>query len=318
MYSYENYDKVKAEIEGRRQRARATADERNMELRARSEEIAAIDKELSGTGLLIFKTACSGGDIAPIRERNKELNEKRRSIIVSLGYPADYTEVHYYCKRCSDTGFIDGTKMCSCMRELLVIQNIATSGMGKLIKTQSFDNFSLELYKSDPAVYDRMKRNLETAKSFARDFSKENGVNLLLVGGTGTGKTHLSSAIAREVINRGFDVLYDSTQNIISDFETDRFKSGYGPYEPKADKYMECDLLILDDLGTEFTNAFTVSCLYNLLNERQNKGLSTVISTNVPPMGLREKYEDRIYSRLIGADYQILSFDKCSDYRLMR
>jgi DNA replication protein DnaC len=314
MYSYENYDLVKAEIENRRQKAISQADARNLELRARSSEIAEIDRELSGTGLLIFKTACSGGDITPIKDRNEALNKRRREIIKSLGLPEDYTDVQYFCRKCSDTGFIGGSKMCSCMRELLVIKNIAASGMGKLIEKQSFDNFSLELYKTDSDLYERMKYNVDTARKFAENFSSEGG-NLLLVGGTGTGKTHLSSAIAREVITRGFDVLYDSTQNIIGEFEADKFKSGYGPYEPKSTKYMECDLLILDDLGTEFTNQFTVSCLYNLLNTRLNRGLSTIISTNLGAEELASRYEDRIYSRIIGRDSTILFFGG-SDQRL--
>jgi DNA replication protein DnaC len=86
------------------------------------------------------------------------------------------------------------------------------------------------------------------------------------MGKTGTGKTHISTAIAREIIARGFDVIYDSAQNIISDFETDKFRSGYGQTEMRSEKYLECDLLIIDDLGTEFISQFTVACLYNLLN----------------------------------------------------
>ena len=129
-----------------------------------------------------------------------------------------------------------------------------------------------------------------------------------MIGTTGTGKTHLSTAIAKEVISKGYDVLYDSAQNIISEFENDRFHSGYGQTEQGARKYMECDLLIIDDLGTEFVNQFTISCLYNLINTRLNKGLCTIISTNLSPSEMSGKYEGRIISRIIGSDYRIMSF----------
>ena len=153
-----------------------------------------------------------------------------------------------------------------------------------------------------------MKRILREARAFADGFKLGEGRTLLFQGKTGTGKTHISTAIARSVIERGFEVLYDSAQNIVAAFEQDRFKSGYGPYEPKAEKYLECDLLILDDLGTEFVNQFTVSCLYNLLNTRQNKGLSTLISTNLSPTELTGKYDDRIFSRLFGTDSTVFRF----------
>ncbi len=317
MYISGNYKKVKDEIENRRMAAVATAELHNEEVREKSPEIREIDEELTRTGLAIFKTACAGGDLAPVKARNLELCEHRRALLVSMGYPADYTEPQYTCRVCSDTGYVD-TRMCDCLRDALIRENFRASGMGDLLDRQSFENFDVERYKKDGEdVYRRMKANFSAAKAFAENFREKRG-NLFLVGTTGAGKTHLTTAIARAVLDRGFDVVYDTAQNIMAAFEYDRFRSGYQSSESRAEKYMESTLLILDDLGTEFTNAFTVSCLYNLLNERQNKGLSTVISTNVSPAQLREKYEDRIYSRLIGADYQILSFDKCSDYRLMR
>lgn len=306
MYGYDNYQKVKNEIETRRLKAIKLAEERNIELRTVSEDIRIIDSELVKTGLLLFKTACEGKDITPIRERNLELNATRRQCLKALGYPEDYTEVKYTCKKCSDSGFVD-TAMCSCFREMLVKENIRSSGIGRLIEKQSFENFSLSYYDYDPDLRVRMEKNVAAAKDFAENFRKSDKT-LLLIGPTGTGKTHLSTAIAKAVIERGFEVLYDSAQNIVSAFENDKFKSGYGVYDPKGTKYLECDLLILDDLGTEFVNQFTLSCLYNLLNTRQNKGLATVISTNLSPAELSEKYEDRIYSRIIGADSRILLF----------
>ena len=307
MYSYENYSKVKESIEKRRLEAIKIADEKTARLHLESEALKLIDRELSGTGLLLFKTACEGGDIAPIRRRNQELIRARGELLVSLGYTADYTEVKYFCPDCSDSGYINGRTMCHCFREALVKATIASSGMGNLIEKQSFDNFSLETYSYDKAVLERMSYNLEAAKKYATEF-REKGGNLLLVGTTGTGKTHISTAIAREVISQGFDVIYDSAQNIIADFETDKFKSGYGPYTPKADKYLECDLLIMDDLGTEFSSQFSTACIYNLLNTRQNKGLSTIISTNLSARDLQERYEDRITSRIVGMDTRILQF----------
>jgi DNA replication protein DnaC len=315
MYTRENYAKAKAEIEKRRLDAIATAEERNAELALESDEIRRIDKELSGTGLALFRAACMGEDIAPIRERNRQLISERKALLVKLGYPEDYTQVHYTCKTCSDTGFA-GTKMCQCLKEKLIMMNIQSSGMGNLINKQSFDNFSLEVYKNNPDNYARMERNFKIAKNYADKFASHSG-NLLLIGTTGTGKTHLSTAIAKRVIQQGFDVLYDSTQNILNDFERDKFRSGYNQTESASEKYLECDLLIIDDLGAEFSTQFSVSALYNLINTRQNKGLSTIISTNLSAGELAAKYEGRIYSRIIGADYTVLRFEG-DDRRIMR
>jgi DNA replication protein DnaC len=315
MYTRENYAASKAEIEKKRLDAIATAEERNKELALISPEIRAIDAELSGTGLLLFKTACMGGDITPIRERNTALMKKRREILVSLGYPADYTDVHYSCTKCSDTGFV-GTKMCTCLKQLLITKNIQSSGMGNLIDKQCFENFNLGVYKSNPEVAARMERNLRIAKAYAENFTRHHD-NLLLIGTTGTGKTHVSTAIAKVVISQGFDVLYDSAQNIINDFENDKFRSGYGNTESASAKYLECDLLIIDDLGAEFVSQFSVAALYNLINTRQNKGLSTIISTNLSGPELAGKYDGRIYSRIVGADYIVLRFEG-NDYRITR
>ena len=316
MSAYENFAKVKALIEDRRNAAIATADMRNEEVRALSSIIREIDDELKTTGPKILAAACAGEDLEPIKKRNLELMDKRRAELVRLGLPEDYTEVHYTCKRCSDSGFIGGVKLCSCFREALTTENIKSSGIGALIEKQSFENFNLEIYKNDPETYENMQRNLNRAKKFAETIGRVGDAqNLVLIGTTGTGKTHISTAIAKVAITRGLYVIYDSAQNIMNDFETDRFKSGYGPYEPRAEKYLECDLLIIDDLGTEFTTPFVISCLYNLLNTRLNRGLPTVVSTNLPLQEISGKYEARICSRLFGSESTILNF-KGNDFRI--
>ncbi len=306
MYAEENFLRVKEIIEGRRLAAEAKAEEKNAELALLHEDIREIDRELRSTGLLIFKTACRGGDMTPIRERNQLLCEERKKALKKYGYPEDYTAVKYTCEKCSDSGY-DGTRLCSCFRELLVKENIKSSGMGRLIEKQSFENFDLSYYKKDKEDLERMESIVRCAKEFVENFGNP-PTTLLFIGPTGTGKTHISTAIAKELIERGKTVLYDSIQNIISDFEEDRFRSGYGAYEPKSRKYFECDLLIIDDLGTEFTNSFSVSSLYNLLNTRQNKGLATIVSTNLSASAMRSTYDDRIYSRLVGVDTKVLLF----------
>ena len=187
------------------------------------------------------------------------------------------------------------------------MEGFRTSGIGRLIDRQSFDNFSLEYYKSSAADYQRMKINLEAAIEFA-ETAPPAYANLLLCGSTGLGKTHLSSAIAKRVIERGFDVRYESVQNILADFEHDRFRSGYGSdYEERGRVYLDSELLIIDDLGTEMTNTFTVSVLYQILNTRINQGRPTVISTNLTQQELRERYSDRVASRIFG-EYRPLLF----------
>ena len=313
MYARENYIKVKELIENRRNAAIAESEAKNLEVETLSEDIRLIDLELRATGLNIFKAACRGDDVTPLRERNQFLIAERKRELVKLGYPENYTEPRFVCTICSDTGY-QRDKLCSCFREMLTKQNIKSSGMGRLLEKQSFENFDLDRYKYDANVYERAKNNFDEAKRFAENFPAGYST-LLFIGKTGTGKTHISTAIAKVLIEKGVEVLYDSAQNIVSAFEADRFKSGYGPYEPKGDKYLECELLILDDLGTEFANQFTLSCLYNLINTRQNKGLSTIISTNLSPAELSGKYEDRIYSRIMGCDSKTLLF-LGKDYRV--
>jgi DNA replication protein DnaC len=316
MYKHDNYKKVKDIIEARRLNAIAKADYKNLEVAELSPVIKEIDAELRGVGPLIFKTACAGGDISPIRKRNAELLSLRRAELQRLGLPEDYTEPKYTCQKCMDSGSV-GLKICSCLKELLITENIKSSGIGRLIEKQSFDNFDLGRYAYDEELLKMMKRNLKLAKAFAENLENPEKTTLFLIGKTGTGKTHISTSIARIAIEKGYEVLYDSTQNILTTFENDRFRSGYGPYEPQGDKYLECEILIMDDLGTEFINQFALSALYNLINSRQNAGKITIISSNLSQAALRQKYEDRIFSRLVGCDTLCLVFDS-KDSRIER
>ena len=317
-YNIENYRRVRAELEEKRRLAIQTAEERLSTLHATCPELAEVDRALSTTGMQLFREAMAGGDdlaerLARVRAEHDGVQRLRDELLAARGLPSDYTEPSFSCPRCRDTGFVQG-EMCDCMRRALVREGIRSSGIGRLINRQSFENFSLDYYRR-PEDHERARYALARARSYAEDFGPQSG-NLLLIGPTGLGKTHLSTSIARVVLERGYDVVYETIGNVISDFEYDRYKSGYGETASRAERYLACELLILDDLGTEQTNAFVLSTLYHLLNTRLNHGKQTVINTNVSGEELRERYQDRITSRLLG-EYEVLLFSG-DDIRMQR
>lgn len=297
-FSRENIARVRQEFLDRRHLAAEESENRKIQLYRDIPALAEMDRQIASVGSRVMAAALRGGDVEnaveTMREENQALRKQRAELLSSHGYPADYTDIHYRCEKCGDTGFI-GTKMCSCMREELVLAGYESSGIGRLMQTQNFDSFSLEYY---PAA-DRagMEANLRTLRDFAARFDKRRGENYLLIGGTGLGKTHLSTSVARLVINGGFDVVYDTAQGVFSAFEAAQFGRDE---EAGEEKYLRCELLIMDDLGTELTNNFTVSCLYNIINTRLNNNLSTIINTNLTHGELRTRYADRITSRLFG------------------
>lgn len=310
-YNQENYRRIRQEYETKYIKARDDAEVRRAQIHVEIPEIQALDRELNGIGLEIMRTALDGGDteaqIQKLREKNETLLRKRRVMLAAHGYPADYTEVRYECPLCGDTGFVD-CKMCVCMKKKLTEAGMESSGMSKLLKAQNFNNFSLDYYRDDPQSLVRMTGVVQIMKKYAEDFCGKNSGNMVLFGGTGLGKTHLSSAVAARIIERGYDVYYTSAVGVIGDFENQRFGNFSGAGNGiDTRRYYDCDLLIIDDLGTEVGNQFTTSVLYDLINTRLNRSQSTVISTNLSPDEFRRRYWDRITSRVLG-EYTVLQF----------
>ena len=308
-FNRENYAKIKAEYDGKYLRAEEAAKFRRAEVHAALPEIAEIDRTLAATGLKIFEATVRGdqNEIAKIKEENAALQAKRAELLEIAGFGRDYTEIKYECEKCGDTGTV-GQSMCICMRKKLIEAGFESSGMSNLIKKQSFDNFSLDYYKKNPDNYKRMKAIYDILKAYANGFDPKTSGNIAMIGGTGLGKTHLSSAIAGVVIEKGNDVFYTSSTNMFADFEEKRFGSS-AAYDTTGDvsQYFTCDLLIIDDLGAEIINQFTVSCLYNVINTRLSHHKSTILSTNLTSDEFRKKYWDRITSRVAG-EYTVLAF----------
>lgn len=310
-YSSENLKNVTDQFVTKKFNAEREADERRAEVYEKIPKIREIDEKLSGTGLKIFGEALKGKAglserIEKLRVETDELRQTRKMLLSRFGFAADYTEPKYECALCSDTGYDKSGKMCNCLRRALTIAGFESSGMAKLIEKQTFDNFSLDYYSAADKV--QMEKNLSRVKEYAARVSQGGYGNMLFMGTTGLGKTHLSSAVAKAVIEGGCDVVYESAQNVFSDFEYERFSRSYGDSTPpKTKKYFDCDLLIIDDLGTEVSNQFTVSCLYNLMNSRIVTEKSMLISTNVGKEEILERYSDRILSRLFG-EFEVCVF----------
>lgn len=313
-YNQENYKRIRTEYETKAFRAQEEAELRREELYREIPELREIDGRLGKFGLRIMQSALQGESaeegIEALRRENEEICRVRAELLRRHGYPADYSEPHYECDKCRDSGYV-GIKMCSCMRMRLVEAGMASSGLSSLMRTQSFDNFSLAFYRGDAREEEIMTRNLRTVREYADGFSLEGEKkmqSLLFLGGTGLGKTHLSTAVARRVIEKGYDVFYNSAVGMLSDFEERRFGNGAvaGDGDNTA-RYTACDLLIIDDLGTEVVNQFTLSCLYHVINTRLNLQKPTVISTNLTSQELRRAYSDRITSRLMG-EYLLVPF----------
>lgn len=309
-YNNSIYKKIYDEYSQKYLIARERAQMRQSELHARLPEVAAIDRELSLAGLEIFSASLSGEGyrerLDGVKRKNLELQTRRAQILRDNGYPEDYSDVKYDCPICSDTGFVDN-RMCSCMREALTLAGIENSGFSELIAQQTFESFSLDYYKSSPKAYEMMRRNYEFLQSYANTFRPRESQSILMMGGTGLGKTHLSSAVAKRVIERGNDVFYTGATDLFSTFEVQRFKTYSNEPNELIERYYECDLLIIDDLGTEIINQFTVSTLYGLLNDRLSRKKPTIVSTNFSKDDLLKKYNDRIASRLLG-EYTVLFF----------
>lgn len=302
--------------------------ERQQQLFAREPELADIDRRLRGTMSQIITRALKGGrDPVPaihaIRDENLALQRRRGEILTAMGCPADYLEEKPRCARCGDAGFLPDGSMCACLRSYYAREQIAELSHMLDIGSQSFDTFRLDYYSTDRGGLPRSpreaaQRNLEICQSFARDF-RPGKQNLLLFGAPGLGKTFLSACIARTVSEEGFSVVYDTAGNIFAQFELKKFQRDAQDAQEAKDetrRYLNCDLLILDDLGSELTTQFTQSALYELINSRLVAGLHTVISSNLTMEEAARRYSPQIASRLDG-EYHLLEFFG-DDIRLLK
>ncbi len=305
-YSQEVYRKAAQILERRLEKANMQAQNKFDEITEKLPELETIRQRLAQIGLNISKVFLYSedkqADIDKLMQESLELQEQKKKILADNGYSEDALSVQYTCPVCKDTGFVKN-RMCKCHIELL--KDIERSNLSKIAPVEdcTFDTFDVNYYPDETMDNGISPRNkAEKIKNSCRKYAVNfttSSPNIMFMGGTGLGKTHLSLAIANVVINRGYSVVYGTTQNILGDLQNENFGRDENiRYNERA--VLNCDLLILDDLGTEFKSSYTVACLYNIINSRISSKLPTIISTNIGFDELEEKYDQRIVSRVAG------------------
>ena len=243
-----------------------------------------------------------------VRVRNLDLQQER-ALLAATHFEEGYLDESPVCTNCGGSGYV-GSTMCECLRELCRQEQkkeISVLSGGK----ESFNQFKLDYYpdRIDPkygaSPRTIMERNFQNCRRYALTFSQYSG-NLLFVGGTGLGKTFLSACVARAVADRGYSVVYETASHLFSKLEQAKF-SPNEENRREAEKLTTCDLLIIDDLGTEMPGQFVTAALYSLLNDRIRAGMPMVISTNLNVDEMSRRYSPQIASRLHG-DFQRLTF----------
>ena len=265
-----------------------------------------IDNALGRIGSRAAITALSGDmqALSLIQKDSEELQKEKQEILNSAGIKKPEPK----CNFCNDTGYI-GSNYCSCVKSLAKKMSFEELSKHMPLNNQHFDNFDLTFYpdkadKNGIVPRKNMTSVLKMAKEYAINFTPSSK-SLLFIGDVGLGKTHLSLSIVSEVLAKGYDVVYGSAQNLFSAAEREHFS--YTGESAKTDALLQCDLLVIDDLGTEFMTSFTQSLFYNIINTRLLSCKPTIINTNLNFKELEERYTPRITSRFMG-EYKLVKF----------
>ncbi|SFA93756.1 DNA replication protein DnaC [Acetitomaculum ruminis DSM 5522] len=272
-----------------------------------------IDSQISSLCLkkARYKLGLSKEDVTFVHDKISQLADERKSLLKAYGYPKDYLTIHYDCPKCKDSGFIDNKK-CDCFNKLAINLLYSDSNLKNITDKENFDTFNIDYYSDedkDPisglSSLHLIKLAFNDSILFVKEFDTSYK-NLFFYGDTGTGKTFLSNCIARELIASNHSVIYFTAFELFELLADSTFNKNR-PKPVDTSYIFNCDLLIIDDLGTEINNTFTSSQLFLCLNERILKQKPTIISTNMSLASIKEKYSDRILSRIMG-NYQLRKF----------
>lgn len=311
-YSYTIVQRAMARLQSEKEQNEQSSRARIAAIYEKEPRLGEIERELRRTAAHVLAATFrrQGDPVAAMQQLKKEnlaLQQERDWILQAEGLEPDDLTVQPICPTCGGTGYV-GAVMCECLKELC--RQEQKKELTNLFGAESFEKFRLDLY---PEQYDSqlkrsprevMNRTYHDTLSYAQNFTCTSP-SLLFVGATGLGKTYLSACIARTVADRGFSVSYAPVGQLMAAFENEKFRPQ--PDTSCTEEYFSCDLLIIDDLGTEMTTQFTISALYQILNTRLMGAKPTIVSTNLPLGDLSARYSEQIASRLLGA-YRLYKF----------
>ncbi len=309
-YSSSVYKAAADRLFERRIKAEKDADRRRMAIYEKLPRTKELEKQISQCGIKAARAVIKGENVVSemekLRDQNLSMQKELKEILISGGYGENAFEPEYSCKKCGDTGYYDEngkTLVCSCMKQALIACACEELNRTAPLTLSTFDTFSLDYYDKaeDTSIgispYNQMSKILRYCKSYAENFSKKSE-SIFMKGATGLGKTHLSLAIANEVIKKGFGVIYVSAPSLMQRLEKQYFSRNDD--DSAINMLLECDLLIVDDLGTEFHGQFSVSQMYNIFNSRMLSNKPLIINTNLTMRELEKIYTERFVSRISG------------------
>lgn len=299
------YQTIMREYEQKQLRSRDTLARHYTEVYERLPQLKSLDESISILSVQYGKRLLGGDDTA-VESLKKELailRKNKEDLLKAGGFPADYLELSYECSECRDTGYI-GSKKCRCFKRAVSRLLYEQSNLKEILKKENFSTFSFNYYsdnfidsKSARSSLAIMKDAFAACQDFVRTFEHQHK-NLFLYGDVGVGKTFLSNCIAKELMDAGFSVIYYSAPSFFNMLAQSTFHKNDTDSQNVYEYIFDCDLLIIDDLGTEFTNSFVTSQLFTCINERLLGKKSTVISTNLSLDSLADLYTERSFSRI--------------------
>ena len=269
------------------------------EIRSQIPAYSELEDEAAAIALSYARLALDKPDI-PLDEMDARLSEisaAKQELLREHGISPSYAEPPYFCAECGDTGYI-GTRKCRCFKQEEIQLLYNQSNIRKQLETENFSNLRYDLFEGEDA--ERFGKAVSVCKGFIENFDK-NPQNLMLFGTVGTGKSFLSGCIAHELIESGHSVIYFSASDLFATMSANTFRKSNEPRGEIANRELfDCDLLVIDDLGTELNSQFVNSSLFTCLNERQLRHKPLIISTNLSLAEIHERYSDRVFSRIVG------------------